>query len=88
LHEKLFGVGKLNRLILDALRRGGRPMALPEVVASIVAELGYGAEGAKGMRNRVRANLLYLVKVRGTVIKQGDRQGARWALLGKPAPLQ
>ncbi|HZY23633.1 MAG TPA: hypothetical protein VFE80_14685, partial [Beijerinckiaceae bacterium] len=61
---KLFGAGKLNRLILGALRRGERAMTTAEVVASIVAELGYGPEAAKGMTNRVRANLRYLVAYR------------------------
>jgi hypothetical protein len=77
---KLFGAGKLNRLILGALRRGERPMNTAEVVASIVAELGYGPEAAKGMTNRVRANLRYLVKERGLVTKEGDRLNTRWAL--------
>jgi hypothetical protein len=77
---KLFGAGKLNRLILDALREGARPMALLEIVGSIVATLGYGEEAAKGMRNRVRANLLYLTSVRGMTVKMGERVGAKWAL--------
>ena len=77
---KLFGQGKLNRIILDALRKGGRPMTTLEVVASIVADLGYGEEAAKGMKNRVRANLLYLAKVRGSVVKEGERAKARWTL--------
>jgi hypothetical protein len=81
---KLFGAGKLNRLILGALRRGERPMTTGEVVASIVAELGYGPDAAKGMTNRVRANLQYLVRHRGLVSKEGERQSARWAL--KPSP--
>jgi len=81
---KLFGAGKLNALILDALREGARPMTTAEVVAAIVATLGYGADAAKGMTHRVRANLLYLVKVRGLVTKDGERETAKWAL--KPEP--
>ena len=77
---KVFGAGKLNRMILDALRKGGGPMKTLEVVASVVATLGYGADAAKGMKNRVRANLLYLAKVRGSVVKEGDRATATWAL--------
>lgn len=77
---KLFGAGKLNRLILDALRDGARPMTLREVVASIVATLGYGDDAAKGMTNRVRANLLYLVKRGGSVVKEGERGAAKWEL--------
>jgi hypothetical protein len=63
------GAGKLNRLILDALRRGERPMTTDEIVASIVAELGYGADAAKGMTNRVKANLAYLARA-ARVVKQ------------------
>jgi hypothetical protein len=39
---KLCGAGKLNRLILGALRRGERPMTTAEVVASIVANSATG----------------------------------------------
>jgi hypothetical protein len=34
---KLFASGKFGRLVLDALRRGGRPMTTREIVASIAA---------------------------------------------------
>lgn len=37
---KLFGAGKLNRMIFDAMRKGARPMSTAEVVAGIVMELG------------------------------------------------
>jgi hypothetical protein len=55
-------------------------MTVAEIVGSIVAELGYGPDAVKGLSNRVRANLLYLVKIRGLVTKEGERQEARWAL--------
>lgn len=45
---KLFGAGKLNRLILGALRRGEQPMTTAEVVDLIVADLGYGEEPRPG----------------------------------------
>lgn len=77
---KLFGAGKLNGMILDALRRGARPMTTAEVVDAIVAEMGFGPDAAKGMKNRVRSNLLYLAKVRGLVVKDGEREVATWAL--------
>jgi hypothetical protein len=79
---KLFGSGKLNRLVLSALRDGARPMTTGEVIAAIVAELGYGPDAAKAMSHRVRANLLYLSKGRGLVVKEGERQSARWKLAG------
>ncbi len=76
---KLFGAGKLNRLILDAMREGEQPMATGEIVAAIVAELGYGADAAKGMTNRVWANLAYLTRA-GRILKEGERAATRWAL--------
>jgi hypothetical protein len=77
---KLFGAGKLNRLVLDALRKGGKPMTTGEIVDSIVATLQYGPDAAKGMKNRVRANLTYLCKFSGTVVKEGERETAVWEL--------
>jgi hypothetical protein len=59
---KLFGAGKLSRLILDALRKAGRPLSAPEVTAAVVAELDYGTDAAAGMATRVRATLIYLAK--------------------------
>ncbi len=86
---KLFGAGKLNRLILGALRRGERPMTTAEVVDSIVAELGYGEDAKAGMRNRVRANLQYLSRVRGRVVKVGGTgRGDVGASVGAAAPAQ
>ncbi len=77
---KLFGEGKLNRLILDALRVGARSMTTREVIAAVVAELGYGDDAARIMSQRVRANLLYLSKARGEVVKEGERATALWSL--------
>jgi hypothetical protein len=60
-------------------------MTTGEVVAAIVAELNYGPEAAKGMTNRVRANLRYLRDTRGLVTKEGERQDARWRLADSAA---
>ena len=76
---KLFGAGKLNRLIMDAMRKGARPMSTAEVVEGIVAELGYGDNAASGLRNRVRANLRHLEKGE-RVLKEGKGPGATWTL--------
>ena len=76
---KLFGAGKLNRLIFDAMRKGARPMSTADVVDGIVAELGYGDDAASGLRNRVRANLRYLEKGE-RVLKDGSGPGAVWRL--------
>ena len=79
---KLFGAGKLNALILDALRRADRPMSLVEVCEAVGKATGFGPTAVAALKSRVRSNLLYLTKVRGTVTKKGDRATARWALKG------
>ena len=75
---KLFGAGTLNRVILDAMRKGNRPMTTLEIVAAVVAELNFGEDAAKGMKSRVRSSLLYLHKVRGSIVKEGERETATW----------
>jgi len=55
-------------------------MTTAEVVDSIVAELGSGEDAKAGMRNRVRANLQYPTRVRGSVVKAGERARATWGL--------
>ncbi len=76
---KLFGAGKLSRLILDALRTAERPLSAPEVTAAVVAELDYGPEASAGMATRVRATLSYLAK-RGGLVKEGQHRTALWKL--------
>lgn len=68
---KLFGQGKLNGRIPDALRRGARPMTTEEVTEAAVAQVDFDPDAAKGRKNRVRASLLYLSKVREVVAKEG-----------------
>lgn len=80
--SKTFGGGKLNRMILDALRKAGEPISTAEVTQSVCAELGYGEEAGKTIRRQVRANLAYLVRTRDTVVKEGDGTDARWGLRG------
>jgi hypothetical protein len=76
---KLFGSGKLNRLIADALRRVEKPLASNDVADAIVTEKGYGRESIHALTRRVRANLSYLLRHK-RVVKTGDRLTARWAL--------
>ncbi len=81
--SKLFGAGKLNFLILGVLRKGERAMSLDEIVAGVVADAGWDASdptALKGMKPRVRSNLLYLTSVRGLTAKEGERTEARWRL--------
>lgn len=75
---KLFGQGKLNRMVMDAMREGARPMTTLEITEAICAKLSYGEAAKASMRNRVRANLLYLWKVRGQISKEGQRETAVW----------
>ena len=77
---KLFGKGKLNAHVLDALRKADRPMTTREVTSAIAAALELPAEAEKGIKDRVRSALLYLSKVRGTVVKEGEWHAATWAL--------
>ena len=77
---KLFGGGELNRLILDALRKGdGKPLTNVEIAAAIVTAKGYGEEAMPALIRRVRANLSYLRR-NERVTKTGDRMTARWGL--------
>jgi hypothetical protein len=82
-HVKLFASGKLNRLILDALRKAERALTTTKVIEAIVADFGYGPEAAKGMKSRVRRGLLYLYKVRWSVVEEGERATATRRILGK-----
>ncbi len=79
---KLFSAGALSCHILDAMREGGRPMTTLEIVEAVVAGLNFGEDAAKGMKGRVRSSMLYLWKVRGSVIKEGERETARWTIAG------
>ncbi len=77
---KLFGAGELNRLILDAMRRAGKPMTPAEIARSIIEAKGYGDPAQHALCTRVRANLHYLWRSRGLVTKTGERYEARWSL--------
>lgn len=78
---KLFGGGELNRLIIDALRRAeGKPLSNGEIADAIIAVKGYGADARHALIRRVRANLSYLLRHRGSVVKSGERLQARWRL--------
>jgi hypothetical protein len=79
--QKLFGKGKLSRMILDTLRRAERPLAYREVIEAIAGEMGYGAKPPAAIVGNVRAGLRYLAK-RGTVAREGDRKAARWRIAG------
>ncbi len=77
---KLFGGGELNRLILDALRKAGKPQTNVEIAKAIIAAKGYGDKSLYALTRRVRANLSYLLKSRNAVVKTGERLYAKWSL--------
>lgn len=78
---KLFGGGELNRLIIDALRKAdGKPLSTPAIADAIIAAKGYGHAAKPALIRRVRANLSYLLKHRGSIEKTGNRSTARWRL--------
>jgi hypothetical protein len=63
------------------MRKGGRPMTTLEIVSAVVADLEFGDDAAKGMKSRVRSSLLYLWKVRGAIVKEGERETALWSIV-------
>ena len=75
---KLFGGGELNRLILDALRRGGEPMTNVAIAAAIIEE-GL-RRGSHARTDPARAGLSFMQWNGGRVVKTGNRMTARWAL--------
>jgi hypothetical protein len=77
LRVQLFGGGELNRLILDALRRGGKPMTNVEIAAAIVAVKGYGEEAMPALIRRVPANLSNMQRNGARIAKTGNRMTAR-----------
>ena len=76
---KLFRQGELGRLIIDALRRAGKPLGTHEVVSALLAEGGYGESARQSLAPRVRGNLAYLEKS-GKVSKSGRGSSVRWSL--------
>ena len=78
--SKAFGAGDLSRLVLNALRGHGKPMATLDVIAAINAQLGFDEAAGHAMGHRARATLSYLSRVRGIVVKTGERSEARWHL--------
>ena len=77
---KLFKMGELGRLIMDALRRAeGAPLSTAEVVAAVTAAIGEKADKKAVVAHSVRSNLAYLARS-GKVRKVGDRASTVWQL--------
>jgi 2-hydroxychromene-2-carboxylate isomerase len=77
---RLFGGGKLSRLVLDALRVSQQPLTASEIVSAVVAALGYGDEAFQAIADRVPATLSYMARTRGSVVREGEGRAAKWAL--------
>ena len=79
--SKLFKMGELGRLIIDALRReDGTPLDTGQVVAAVSVAIGQGKASEVVLRATVRSNLDYLAR-RGKVVKSGERVAKRWELV-------
>ena len=78
--SKLFKMGELGRLIIDALRRAeGVPQSTREIVAAVSVAIGQGKTSEAVLAATVRSNLDYLAR-RGKIIKDGKRETSVWAL--------
>jgi hypothetical protein len=76
---KLFRQGELGRLIIDALRRAGKPLGTHEVATALLERGGYGESARPSLTPRVRGNLAYLERV-AKIRKTGKASAARWSL--------
>ncbi len=75
---KLFKLGELGRLIMDALRRAeGTPLTTKEIVTAVTAAIGETKTMAPVLAHSVRSNLAYLAR-RKAVVKIGERGETRW----------
>lgn len=80
---KLFRQGELGRMIVDALRRAGKPLATQDIVSAVMAATGSGEQARAAIKPRVRGNLAYLGS-RGSVMKLGRGAAVRWVLSSQP----
>lgn len=78
---KLFRQGELGRLIIDALRRAGKPLGTHEITSALLDASGYGESARAGLGPRVRGNLAYQER-RQTVTRAGSGKDVRWTLMG------
>ncbi len=78
--SKLFKLGELGRLIIDALRRAdGVPMSTRDVVAAVSVAIGQGKTSEVVLAASVRSNLAYMTR-RGKVVQVGRGVGCKWQL--------
>ena len=77
--SKLFKLGELGRLIIDALRRAGEPLDTNQVVAAVALAIGEAKASEAVLHSTVRSNLAYLTR-RGKVVQIGKGIGTVWRL--------
>ena len=78
--SKLFKMGELGRLCIDALRRAeGVPQSTREIVASVSVAIGQGKTSEAVLAATVRSNLAYMAR-RGKVAQIGKGVGCKWGL--------
>lgn len=77
---KLFKMGELGRLCIDALRRAETPLDTGQVVAAVTVSSGQLQANEKLMMATVRSNLAYLAR-RGKVVQIGKGIGSKWRLV-------
>lgn len=76
---KLFKLGELGRLCIDALRRAEAPLDTAQVVAAVTLASGQIKANESLMVATVRSNLAYLAR-RGKVAQIGKGIGTMWRL--------
>jgi hypothetical protein len=76
---KLFRQGELGRMIVDALRRAGKPVRTHDVVSAVLRAGGHHESVRPALAPRVRGNLAYL-SAQQKVKKIGGGREASWAL--------
>ena len=76
---KLIRQGELGRLIIDALRRAGKPLGTHEVTSALLAGGGYGESARPSLTPRVRGNLAYLEGAT-KISKSGHGKAVTWTL--------
>ena len=78
--SKLFKLGELGRLIIDALRRAdGVPMATCDIVAAVSVAIGQGKASEAALAATVNSNLAYMAR-REKVTKMANRKNVLWRL--------
>jgi hypothetical protein len=77
---KLFRQGELGRLIIDALRRAGKPLGTRDVVTALLKAEGHGESARPALGPRVRGNLAYQER-RKKIAKAGHGKSVTWRLI-------